>query len=193
MTSRTPARADSSTIAAAQRGDEAAFDRLFRIYQPPLLRYLRASAPLFAEDIAAQTWLNVAEALLHFTGDGDALRGWILTIGRRRLVDEFRRRERRPEHPVAEPVPEAVPAFEIDDLTWAEQLLRRLPRAQAEVVILRVLSDLSVAEVAEIMGLTPGTVRVTAHRALQRLGELIGEDHRLGPGTNDDAVTETDS
>jgi RNA polymerase sigma-70 factor (ECF subfamily) len=56
---------------------------------------------------------------------------------------------------------------------------RTLPRDQAEVVLLRVVAGLDVAQVATITGKRPGTVRVVAHRALRRLARRLDADERV--------------
>jgi RNA polymerase sigma factor (sigma-70 family) len=55
------------------------------------------------------------------------------------------------------------------------QALRRLPDRQREVLVLRFYLDAPEAEIARLMGISPGTVRSTAHRALAALGRLLGE------------------
>ena len=92
-----------------------------------MLRFLRTLAPHLADDVASQTWVSVMQSLPRFSGDGGQLRGWILTIGRRRMVDEFRRSGRTPT-PTDE-LPED--AYEIPERgpEWAQHMLRRLPPA----------------------------------------------------------------
>jgi RNA polymerase sigma-70 factor (ECF subfamily) len=59
-------------------------------------------------------------------------------------------------------------------------LVAELPADQAEVVALRVLGGLEVAEVARIVGKRPGTVRVLAHRGLRRLAQRVEAAGLLG-------------
>jgi DNA-directed RNA polymerase specialized sigma24 family protein len=86
----------AAILAAAQEGSETAFSRLWRDANPALLRYLRVIAPAAAEDIAADTWLQVVRGLAGFRGDEQAWRAWLFTTARRRAVDEGRRRSRGP-------------------------------------------------------------------------------------------------
>jgi RNA polymerase sigma factor (sigma-70 family) len=83
-------------IRIAQRGDADAFRSLYRELQPRLLRYLRALVGDEAEDVASETWLQVARDLPGFAGDFDGFRGWVITIARHRAVDHIRRLGRRP-------------------------------------------------------------------------------------------------
>ena len=73
-----------AVLAAAQDGSEAAFARLWQDANPVLLRYLRVGLPDCAEDVAAETWLQVVRGLAGFRGDEQAWRSWLFTIARRR-------------------------------------------------------------------------------------------------------------
>ena len=82
-------------LAAAQGGTgeaDGAFSVLWRDANPALLRYLRVIAPEAAEDIAADTWVQVVRGLGTFRGDEAAWRAWLFTTARRRAIDEVRRR-----------------------------------------------------------------------------------------------------
>ena len=80
-------------LAAAQGGTgdpDGAFSVLWRDANPALLRYLRVIAPEAAEDIAADTWVQVVRGLDAFRGDEAAWRAWLFTTARRRAIDEHR-------------------------------------------------------------------------------------------------------
>ena len=167
------------TLASAQGGDEIAFACLFRDIQPTLLRYLHVITPE-AEDVAGDTWLQVVKGLPRFRGGEEAFRAWLFTIARHRAVDAGRSRSRRPDVPltlaaVAEQplAPDAAElALEAISTRSVMALIMALPRDQAEIIMLRVVAGLEAADVARIVGKTPGAVRVTAHRALRRLADL---------------------
>jgi RNA polymerase sigma-70 factor (ECF subfamily) len=167
------------TLASAQGGDETAFACLFRDIQPTLLRYLHVITPE-AEDVAGDTWLQVVKGLPRFRGGEEAFRAWLFTIARHRAVDAGRSRSRRPDVPltlaaVAEQplAPDAAElALEAISTRSIMVLIKSLPREHAEIIMLRVVAGLEAADVARIVGKTPGAVRVTAHRALRRLADL---------------------
>lgn len=174
-----------AVLASAQAGGEWALTRLYRQHNPPLLRYLRANAGADGDDLASQTWVDAARNLGTFTGDQDAFAGWMFTIARRRLIDHRRRIGRRREDVLDHQQLESIradddPAQSMVDTSSGDDAARRiveiLPARQAEVVLLRVVGGLSVAEVARITGHRPGTVRVIQHRALRRLAEELGDD-----------------
>lgn len=178
----------------AAAGDEAAFASLWRVLHPPLVRYLRVRDPEVAEDVAAETWLQVVRDLPGFTGDLDRFRAWLFTIARHRAIDAARARASRPATPAgsgeevgAEHRERAASAeSEAMDRVSTESALRivaGLPPAQAEMVMLRVVAGLEVAAVAAVVGKKPGTVRVAVHRALHALAKdprvrAVQEEHR---------------
>lgn len=168
-------------LGAAQGGDEAAFSRLFRDGNPPLMRYLRVVSSTDVEDVAAETWVSVVAALPRFRGDEVAWRAWLFTTARRRAIDQGRRRSRHPAQPVAD-LPEtqgragddpAELALENLDTENAIAFIRTLPPLQAEVILLRVVAGLPVESVARLTGRSPGAVRVAAYRGLRQLAALL--------------------
>jgi RNA polymerase sigma-70 factor (ECF subfamily) len=169
-----------AALLRARAGDEAGFLALWRTHQPMLLRFLRVYAGTGHEDLAADTWLQVVRDLQGFAGDATDFRKWLFTIARHRAIDAGRGRARRPLDLVGDArsldragtAPSAeqqvMEQMSTDDAIAA---VRRLPAAQAELVALRVLADLDVATVADIVGSTPGAVRVAVHRGLRALSQ----------------------
>ncbi len=172
------ADADLGTaLEAARRGDEDGVRQLFRAFQPLLLRYLHQRAPGSAEDLASETWLAAAKGLPAMVGGVDEFRAWLFTLARNKVADHYRTAARRPaadpwaaDLDVADPVDRAeAVADDLDAQAAVRDLLQFLSPDQAEVVLLRVVADLSVDEVARLMGRSPASVRVLQHRALRRM------------------------
>ena len=171
----------TATVEAARAGDEEAFRSLYRAVQPGLLRYLTVLVGGDAEDLASETWLQIARDLGRFHGDGDAFRAWSVTIARHRAMDHLRQRRRRPQ--LDAPVealltlsdPEDTAARAIEGLTTAEAiaLIRTLPRDQAEAVLLRAVVGLDAQSAGRVLGKRAGAVRVAAHRGLRRLAAML--------------------
>jgi RNA polymerase sigma-70 factor, ECF subfamily len=171
-----------TVLAEAQRGSETAFAELWHDGNPVLLRYLRVIAPDAAEDIAAETWVQVVRGLAGFRGNEQNWRAWLFTTARRRLIDQVRLRKRHPSEPLedvsAAEMPRSPDAAQValDNIATesAIALVSQLPAPQADVIMLRVVAGLDTDVVAEILGKTPGNVRVMAHRGLKKLEELLG-------------------
>jgi RNA polymerase sigma-70 factor (ECF subfamily) len=179
--------ADASLLARSTRGDRGALAELWRIYHPALLRYLRTRAVSSAEDVASNVWIDVGSSISRFTGDGHDFRRWLFTIAHRRSVDDLRRTARRREvgelpaddlsrdrRQHDDLVGDADDAFDAGgSLDRAIALIRRLPPEMAEAVMLRIVNDLSYADVAQILGTSEGNVRVLVHRGLRTLRSKI--------------------
>jgi len=170
------------TLASARTGDEAAFARIFRDVQPALLRYLRVIAT-DPEDVAGETWVQVVAGLRRFRGEEQDFRAWLFTIARNRAADAGRSRARRPVVPLEMTeadqlltAPDAADrALETLSTQTTMALIRSLPPDQAEIIVLRVVVGLDTADVARIVGKTPGAVRVAAHRGLRRLAGQVAQ------------------
>jgi RNA polymerase sigma-70 factor (ECF subfamily) len=180
-----------AAVLAAQRGDAEAFRVLYRDLQPRLLRYLGTLVGADAEDVASETWLQVARDFQGFTGDADGFRGWVTTIARNRALDQLRRiRRRRPSVPV---IPQrlaelggvglegdvddtAASAIEAVTTEAALRLIATLPPDQAEAVLLRAVVGLDAATAASVVGKRPGAVRSAAHRGLRTLAKRLAEN-----------------
>src|SRR5262245_6764343 len=86
-----------AAFAAAQAGAAGGFAVLWRTLQPLVLRYLKVLAGQAAEDIASETWLQVARDLRRFQGDVTEFRVWLFRVARNRGIDELRKAGRRRE------------------------------------------------------------------------------------------------
>ncbi|MFJ5996630.1 RNA polymerase sigma factor [Streptomyces sp. NPDC092370] len=173
-----------AAVARAQQGDEAAFAVAYRFVQPGLLGYLRGLVGDDAEDVASDAWLEIARDLGRFRGDGAGFRGWTATIARHRALDHLRRQRVRPRSSALEqdvlelPGPQSThdQALEAMSTERAMQLVRGLPRDQAEAVLLRVVVGLDGPAAARVLGKRPGAVRTAAYRGLKRLAGQLGAE-----------------
>lgn len=164
-------------IEAARRGERWAITVVYRAINPHLLRFLRHQASPVAEDLASETWLSISSMLPSFTGTTSEFRALVFTIARRRVIDHYRRIGRRPTQVRLDEIEPRFAAVDfsegvIDRLTTQEAieaLVAMLPPKQAEVILLRVVADLSADQIAQITGRTAGAVRILQHRALARL------------------------
>ncbi|WP_343447046.1 RNA polymerase sigma factor [Micromonospora schwarzwaldensis] len=169
----------NEAVTAAQAGDEEAFRFLYRSLQPALLRYLTTLVGGDAEDVASETWLQISRDLPSFTGG--EFRAWSVTIARNRAMDHLRRQRRRPVVPVpvqalndlAGDADTADRAGEALGTESALALIRTLPPAEAEAVMLRAVIGLDAETAGRVLGRRAGAVRTAAHRGLRRLAALL--------------------
>jgi len=173
-----------AAVNAARGGDADAFRTLFRDMQPRLLRYLGTLAGDDAEDVASETWLQVARDIGGFHGDYAGFRGWVTTIARHRALDEARRRGRRPAVAVPADDLTALPAandtaadgIEAVSTEAALRLIATLPPDQAEAVLLRAVVGLDAEAAGRVVGKRAGAVRTAAHRGLRTLAGRLAQD-----------------
>ncbi len=168
-------------LGQAKAGDEQAWSVIYRELAPIVHGYLRLRGAPEPEDLVGETFLQVARKLADFEGEYAQFRSWVFVVAHHRLIDDRRRRGRRPatadeaaltSAPDHSPTPEQV-AIVNDQWPGITDMLRVLSPDQQTVVLLRVMGDLSVEETAEAMGKKAGTVRVIQHRALAALRDRL--------------------
>src|SRR5438552_4916135 len=93
-----------SILDAARARADWAVAALYKDLQPPMLGYLRSKCPAEAEDLAQETWIDVARGLSRFRGGEQDFRRFVFTIARRRLIDHLRRAASRPVRPAPDEV-----------------------------------------------------------------------------------------
>lgn len=162
-----------TVLAAAQMGLEWPVAALCREFHPKVLRYLRAHLPDRAEDLASETWSDIASGLPTFEGDETSFRRWVFAAARHRMV-EAREKSGSARSTLVSEQDDGVSA-ERRAVDAALARIRALPPQQADVLLLRALGDLNVAEVAEITGEPLDLARVTEVEGLRRLKDLA--DH----------------
>jgi RNA polymerase sigma-70 factor (ECF subfamily) len=184
-TASKPDPAFGATLAAASRpgpGRAAAFEHLLRPLLFPLLRYLRAQVGDAAEDLVDEVLLAAWEHVARFRGTQGQFRSWVFAIAHNRVVDHHRRR--REEQPL-----DRVAARRAADDTEAEAIshvseielrraLKELAPAQRQVLLLRVVADLSIEQTAALLGRSTGSVKALQHRAIEAARLKIQEASR---------------
>jgi RNA polymerase sigma-70 factor (ECF subfamily) len=167
-------------LAAAQAGAAWAFEVLYRDLSPVVTGYLRLHGAAEPDDLASETFLGVFTGLAGFSGDEDALRSWVFTIAHRRLIDDWRRRSRRPQ--VTDDAGELslLPGGDAEDDALirvgtedVHRMCAGLPDDQRSVLLLRVLADLTVEQVADVMGKSIGSVKALQRRGLRTLRDRL--------------------
>ena len=162
---------DAVLVRRAREGDPSAFARLYDRYARMvhgllLARVNRADVEDLVQDVFLVAWRR-----LDRLRDPAAFGGWLATIARNRATDFHRRgpaAEELPEHLIASDRTAArVEALAVLDM------IRTLPDAYRETLVLRLVEGMTGAEIAERTGLTPASVRVNLHRGMKLLREKL--------------------
>ncbi|MEN2739843.1 sigma-70 family RNA polymerase sigma factor [Microbacterium sp. X-17] len=162
-------------------GTAVLFTDAYRTHAASLLAYLRSQGVDDPEAVTQDVFVALYPRLESLSGGRDGLRALLFTIAHARVVDHHRRRSRVPVAVAYDPLTDtrSTPSAEDDVVhgdTGVAELLARLTPEYRDVVALRVLADLSVEEVAGIMGRTPGAVKQLQRRALLALRREVASD-----------------
>jgi RNA polymerase sigma factor (sigma-70 family) len=167
-------------LGAAQAGAAWAFEVLYRDLSPVVTGYLRLHGAAEPDDLASETFLGVFTGLAAFHGDEAALRSWVFTIAHRRLVDDWRRRSRRPQLTDDAGDLTLLAGGDVEDdvlvrigTADVHRMCAELPDDQRSVLLLRVLADLTVEQVAQVMGRSVGAVKALQRRGLRTLRDRL--------------------
>jgi len=172
-------------IGRAKRGDRAAVSDLYRRHVDAIYRYvhLRVGDPIVAEDLTAEVFLKALEGLGEYRYTGVPFVAWLYRIARARTVDHWRRTGRRQEVELPDEIaatgvnPEVIASARIERADLAATL-RRLTGDQQQVIVLRFVEEMSLAQVATVVGKTVGAVKALQHRALASLARLMNEQEK---------------
>jgi RNA polymerase sigma-70 factor (ECF subfamily) len=173
-------QAEEALVRRAQENDQEAFAQLYEAYFDKIYRYLmlRIGNEMEAEDMTQQVFLNALQSLGSFRWKGAPFSAWLYRIAHNQAVDHLRKRKKRASVPLDESLassgdsPHSTTELKMD----IEELLRaagRLTEAQREVISLRFSSELSIAQVAKVMGKSQGAVKALQHSAIVALRRIM--------------------
>ncbi len=167
-------------VRRSQAGDTEAFGRVYDHYFLPIYRYTAFRvAPEVAEDIVADVFVKTWEKLHQYRAVGQVSFGaWLFRIARHTIIDAY-----RAHRPVAE-IPEDMEDPDRwnradarmrsgDTLRQVRSAVEALPRRYREVLLLAYVAELPHSEIARVLRLTEGAVRILKFRALRRLEALL--------------------
>ena len=157
-------------VRAVLAGDRDTFARLYEMYSPMVHGVLLARVPRDEVDDLVQDIFLHALRKLHTLRDAAAFGPWIAMIARNRAMDFYRNSRETVEvtEKMATTKPPTGTAREILGL------IRRLPEAYRETLVLRFVEGMTGPEIAARTGLTPASVRVNLHRGMKLLRQKMG-------------------
>ena len=156
------------------------FTAAYRRYGSRVLGYLRARGVDDPESVTQEVFLALYGRIDDIAGGDDGVRALLFAIAHARMVDQFRADARRPVVTmyVAEADPRLIESAEEVVVTAAGDhaalaLLGELADEHREVVALRIIAGMTLAETAEVMGRSEGAVKQLQRRALEKLRDRI--------------------
>ena len=168
-----------SVLSAARAGADWAWEQLYNDLSGSVVGYLRVHGASDPEDLAGEAFLHVVRDLPRFEPASDDserdFRAWVFTIVHRRLLDARRARSRRPPPASLESIAEPVGGDVAEDASHGldrrrvVSLLEGLPPDQRTVLLLRILGDMTIEEIARAVGKRPGAVKALQRRGLKRV------------------------
>lgn len=168
---------------AARAGAPWAFERLYSDLAPPVAGYLRLQGATEPDDVTSEVFLGVFTGLKSFAGTEAQFRSWVFTIAHRKLIDERRRLIRRRWSPSGDlsVLDQTGGDVEVDafDVLGSQRVVEwcaNLSADQREVLVLRVIGDLTVEQVAAIVGKSMGAVKALQRRALTSLRQQLEKE-----------------
>jgi RNA polymerase sigma-70 factor (ECF subfamily) len=165
----TEPRDEARLVSAARGGDRGAFERLYERYAAMVHGILLSRvARIDVEDLVQDVFVTVYRRL-DTLRDPAAFAAWLAMIARNRAIDHLRRA-----FPTEE-LPEDLAAEDPSELEAKAilEIIRELPEAYGETLVLRLVEGMTGPEIAARTGLTPGSVRVNLHRGMALLKEQL--------------------
>lgn len=182
-------------LAAAQADAPWAYQRLFEWLGRPVAGYLRGQGAADPDGLANDVFLRVFTNLASFQGTEERFRSWVFTIAHNALIDDRRRAARQPPR-AGWPAAERPGAGSTEREALArlgtrqvEELLGELTAEQRDVLLLRIVADLTVEQVAETMGKAPGAIKALQRRGLATLRRRLERSGSAATSVSDPART----
>lgn len=175
-----PCTPEGALVDRARAMDAAAWDEIYATHYSAIYRYIsfRINGHEASEDLAAEVFLEAVRGIGRYRYRGTSFRAWLYRIAHNVTVDERKRLARRgvvEAPPLALSAEPASPDFAplLHDRRDLAAALRCLTDDQQQVVILRFIEGLALAEVATVMGRPAGAVKALQHRAMVRMRTVL--------------------
>ena len=173
---------EEQLIRQAQNGNQHAFTQLYDQHFDKVFRYIyvRLKNQAESEDLTQEVFIKAINAIGSYKYEGAPFASWLFRIAHNQVIDFVRKRDKQKTTSLDEalsyagnddPVTETEYRYEVAELTIA---IEQLSPAQREVVSLRFIAELTIAEVAKILGKSEGTIKALQFNATASLRKLMG-------------------
>lgn len=170
-------------LSDAKRGADHAWAILYAELAGPIRGYLASRGVADPDDLASETFLQVARDIHNFEGDSSSFRSWVFVIAHRRMIDARRSQQRRPTTtPLPDVAEDLIKGGDTEEEAMGvlsqgrfEELLDGLTDSQKQVVSLRIVADLTLEETARVLGKNVGSVKALQNRAMTSIRSNLQE------------------
>jgi RNA polymerase sigma-70 factor (ECF subfamily) len=164
-------------LAAAREGDAEAWRRIYDSLAGRIAGYLRTQGAREPEDLTSEVFVAVIRNFRTFSGTEAQFRSWVFVIAHRRLQDERRRWSRRDEVPMDDELGGPAGDAEHDAMATlgsarVAEICQRLAPDQRDVLLLRLVGDLTIDQIAEVLGKSSGAVKALQRRGLHSIQRM---------------------
>lgn len=191
MKQRPADRQVEDIVKQAQAGDRSAFAELYEMYYDPIYRYVsfKCGNQIEAEDLTGEVFVKMIESIHTFKFRGFPFTSWLYRIAHNVVVDNFRRKGRRPTVPLDTARNAASDAHsDLERMAEISLTIREVVGAmdnltdlQREVVTLRFAAGLSIAETAEAIGRKENAVKALQHAGIRKLRDALTPPRNIKP------------
>lgn len=173
-------QAEESLVQRAQQRDATAFSQLYEAYFDKIYRYccIKLGNEMEAEDMTQQVFIKALNSICSYECKGVPFSAWLFRIAHNQIIDHYRKQSKRGTVNIEDlslpsrddPEGTVERKMEIERVSQASKLLTR---AQQEVISLRFAAEMSIAEVAKVMGKTEGAIKALQHSAIGTLRKVL--------------------
>lgn len=174
---------EHSLVQRAQKCDQEAFGQLYERNFDKIYRYiaLKIGNKADAEDMTQQVFIKSLQSISSYKWRDIPFSAWLFRIAHNQIVDYLRKKTRQPTASLDNvlAISESNPQQSAEDQMAVEELIlaaRNLTPAQQEVISLRFAGDLPIAQVAKVMGKSPGAIKALQHSAVVALRKIMVND-----------------
>ena len=168
-------------IQKAQKGDKDAYGQIYNLFYKRIFRFCNFNTgnENTAQDICQETFLKAWKSLPNFSQKGGSLQAYIFKIARNLIIDLSRKKKEErlsPYHDIEINYDLEEKIEKKDNIAKLHQAMAKLTETERQIIILHYFEDMTTREVAKVIGIKEGNLRVKTHRTLKKLKETLRGD-----------------